>query len=281
MTIENLEDKLIVEGINSMGYGLMPKTVAKDKRLTIEAKAIYAYFVSYAGAGTSAFPSLKIILSDLNISENRFYKHRKLLIEFGYISVKAERKGKMITKNIYTLHTNPIKSTDEEVSSKMKETVSSKMKENPIRQNEGGRILTDFNINIIKDDDELNKKTQIKQFEKLIKENDKLRYLAQELFHSNIPDNEIFKILKYFKNDTTTINADAIEQQLKWMNTKSKSDIGISSYSIYFIKGYIKRVENMNVEVVSNVAENIKEKLGLLDDDLPKIPMVNWLDDIK
>lgn len=278
MTVEKLEDKLIVEGINSMGYGLMPKTVAKDKRLTIEAKAIYAYFVSYAGAGTSAFPSLKTILSDLNISENRFYKHRKLLIEFGYISVKAERKGKIVTKNIYTLHTNPMKSVDKEVSSKMKDNLSSKTEDNPILQNEGGRILTGFNINNIKDDDELNKNTQLEKLEKLIQEKTELKYLAQELFNSNIPDNEILKILNYFNTHQTEINADAIEQQLKWMTAKSKTDVGISSYSVYFIKGYNKRVENMNVDVGNNVAVNLKEKLGLFDEDLPKVPMFNWLE---
>lgn len=68
--VQDFEDKLIVEGINSQGYGIMPKMIMQDKRLTIESKAIYAYLVSYAGVGTSAFPGLKRILSDLCISEN-------------------------------------------------------------------------------------------------------------------------------------------------------------------------------------------------------------------
>lgn len=90
MTEKNLQDQLKIEGINYMGYGIMPKAIMKDDRLTIEAKAIYAYFVSFAGAGNTDFPKLKTILSDLSIEEKRFYKHRKLLIDCGYISVEKE-----------------------------------------------------------------------------------------------------------------------------------------------------------------------------------------------
>ena len=45
-------DILRVEGINCKGYGIIPKAVMLDQRLTIQAKAIYAYFRSFAGAGT-------------------------------------------------------------------------------------------------------------------------------------------------------------------------------------------------------------------------------------
>ena len=54
---QNDTDVLKVIGIDSKGYGKIPKLVMQDHNLTIEAKAIYAYFASYAGAGTNAFPS--------------------------------------------------------------------------------------------------------------------------------------------------------------------------------------------------------------------------------
>ncbi len=41
----------------SKGYGLMPKIVAQDQRLTIEAKGLYSYYVSYSGSGLMSFPS--------------------------------------------------------------------------------------------------------------------------------------------------------------------------------------------------------------------------------
>jgi hypothetical protein len=94
---------LIVEDINSKGYGIIPKIVMQDKRLTIEAKAIYAYFCSYAGAGSQAFPSVAKIMFDLTIKKDRFYKHLKILKESGYIS-SEQKKGKgKFTNSIYTL----------------------------------------------------------------------------------------------------------------------------------------------------------------------------------
>lgn len=97
-------DILKVQGRMTRGYGIIPKMPMQDQRLTIEAKAIYSYFCSYAGAGTTAFPSRDKILYDLQISENRYYKHFNLLKQHGYIEVirNIDNKGKF-TNNIYTL----------------------------------------------------------------------------------------------------------------------------------------------------------------------------------
>lgn len=105
-----MKDQLEVEGILSKGYGVIPKLVMKDKDLTIEAKAIYAYISSYAGNGTEAFPSVELICSDLDIGENRFHKHKKNLISKGYIEVRRERDGKGVWgKNVYTIKSMIIK----------------------------------------------------------------------------------------------------------------------------------------------------------------------------
>lgn len=98
-----MSDKLKLEGVLSQGYGIIPKLVMKDKDLSIEAKSIYSYFCSYAGGGNTAFPSVELICSDLGISENRLLKHRKQLIDKGYIKVKRERKEKGWSNNIYTI----------------------------------------------------------------------------------------------------------------------------------------------------------------------------------
>lgn len=98
-------DKVKIEGVLSLGYGIIPKLVMKDKDLTIEAKAIYAYISSYAGNGTSAFPSVSLICNDLDIGENRFHKHKKVLVEKGYIEVKRERTSKgSWGSNVYTIN---------------------------------------------------------------------------------------------------------------------------------------------------------------------------------
>lgn len=82
-------DILNVVGINSLGYGITPKLIHKDRQLSIESKEIYNYFCSYAGAGSSAFPTLKTILYDLCVSDARYRKHFKPLVEFGYITVET------------------------------------------------------------------------------------------------------------------------------------------------------------------------------------------------
>ncbi|KRQ85854.1 hypothetical protein ABG79_02368 [Caloramator mitchellensis] len=124
------------------GYGIIPKQVMKDTRLSIEAKAIYAYLSTYAGNNGLAFPSLELILSDLKIHKNRFYKHLTLLIDHGYINKSKENNLKgQYSKVIYKLLPLP---QNEEVG-KTKEyqgfegnplLQNEEMGENPLLQNE-------------------------------------------------------------------------------------------------------------------------------------------------
>lgn len=110
-------DVLQVQGRMTLGYGIIPKLAMQDQRLTIEAKAIYAYFCSYAGAGTTAFPSRSKILYDLKISEDRYYRHFNILKKCGYIAVEqhTDTSGKF-KRNVYTLvemlPCNPVSSSD-------------------------------------------------------------------------------------------------------------------------------------------------------------------------
>lgn len=98
-----MSEKLKLEGVLSKGYGVIPKLVMKDTELTIEAKSIYAYLCSYAGGGDTAFPSVSLICTDLDISENRYLKHRKQLVDKGYITITRERKESGWSNNIYTI----------------------------------------------------------------------------------------------------------------------------------------------------------------------------------
>ena len=100
---ENSCDILQVEGINSKGFGFAPKLVMLDVRLSIESKAIYCYFSSYAGAGKIAFPRVSKIIDDLRISRPTYYTHFNPLKEFGYIKVEQTRKDGRKSHNIYTL----------------------------------------------------------------------------------------------------------------------------------------------------------------------------------
>lgn len=86
------------------GYGTVYKEVLKNKELTIEAKAIYSYLSSYAGGKDTAFPSIGLICHELNISEKRFYKHRKELLDKNIISKNRERTNNGFSKTIYTIN---------------------------------------------------------------------------------------------------------------------------------------------------------------------------------
>ena len=114
MKEKEFEYLLLVDGVNAQGYGTIPKLVMKDRRLTPQAKAIYAYFCSYAGCGSTAFPKVSQIMYDLNISNKTYYKHFDLLTEFGYITVvKIKKEGNKFDNNIYKLNTNPKKTVVE------------------------------------------------------------------------------------------------------------------------------------------------------------------------
>ena len=97
-------DILQVQGRMIRGYGIIPKIAMQDRRLTPEAKCIYSYFCSFAGAGSTAFPSRDKILYDLQIGLKRYYKHFNLLKQYGYIEVaqNGDSTGQF-KNNIYTL----------------------------------------------------------------------------------------------------------------------------------------------------------------------------------
>jgi hypothetical protein len=98
------DDILQVQGINSKGFGTIPKLVMQDKRLTPQAKAIYAYFCSYAGAGRTAFPRMTKIIADLGMGKCSYYTHLNLLKQYGYLKAEQEKdKAGRFKRNLYTL----------------------------------------------------------------------------------------------------------------------------------------------------------------------------------
>lgn len=98
-----MSEVLRAQGILSQGYGIVPKLVMKDKELTAEAKAVYAYLCSYAGSGESAFPSMELMSEDLGMSLKRLRKHRDLLTDRGYIVITKETGAGFFKRNVYTL----------------------------------------------------------------------------------------------------------------------------------------------------------------------------------
>ena len=85
------------------GYGYSPKKITRDASLSIEAKAIYAYLASFADDEGKAYPGIELMCHELNISEKRFHRHKKQLIDQGFITLERERTDNGWSNNIYTL----------------------------------------------------------------------------------------------------------------------------------------------------------------------------------
>ena len=96
-------DKIRGFNINSQGYGTVPKVVMQSQEISISAKAVYAYFCSFTGAGHSCFPSQYKICSDLEISKNSLSKYIRELKEAGFVEVEQEKVNGKFSRNVYTL----------------------------------------------------------------------------------------------------------------------------------------------------------------------------------
>lgn len=90
--------------VQDTGYGLIPKSIMRNKGISIQAKAVYSYLAGFAGTTQRAFPSADLITAELNISRNTFYKYLKELREIGVVEVQKERtENGTFERNVYFL----------------------------------------------------------------------------------------------------------------------------------------------------------------------------------
>ena len=105
-----MEDRIRSVGVNQKGYGSIPKMVMLDQDLDIKAKAVYAYFCSYTGAGDSCFPSRSKICGDLKISKDSLSKYMKQLADNGYLVI--EQVKEICNKAVWLEHGHVIMTGD-------------------------------------------------------------------------------------------------------------------------------------------------------------------------
>ena len=94
-------------GIKAAGYGNICRTVMYDDRLSVKAKGLYAYFVSYAGAGNQAAPSQKTILYHLGINADSYHKYLAELTALNYLIVTQRHENGRLSGNDYCIVSNP------------------------------------------------------------------------------------------------------------------------------------------------------------------------------
>ena len=82
-------------------YSLLRKVLI-DPNLSIVAKAIYSYLYTFK-LDNNEIPEVKTIINDLQISENKFYKNKKQLIENGYLITEIQRNKNRISGLKYIL----------------------------------------------------------------------------------------------------------------------------------------------------------------------------------
>lgn len=101
-----MKNQDVIKGIqlNSKGYGTIAKLAMQDRNLDISAKAVYAYFNSFSGAGDSCFPTREKICYDLKISNDTLSKYLKQLIDNGYITVEQAKEKGRFSHNVYTIN---------------------------------------------------------------------------------------------------------------------------------------------------------------------------------
>lgn len=222
MENKNFTDILEVEGVNARGFGTIPKMVMQDNRLSIEAKAIYSYFCSFAGAGATAFPSLKLILKQLKISKDRYYRHFNLLKKCGYIKTKQIIEKSKFKNNLYTLVAIPVS-----------ETVENSEVE-PIPQNKESEKKPFPYFEDTQNEDTQNKEPNINSslksscinnYQSVSYDNKKDRQTDEQQnynYHQKILDTKFKDLqLKTVYNDTTDVNA--VKDALKFIYEVNKN----------------------------------------------------------
>ena len=142
-----------IEIVHDTGYGLIPKSIMRNKDISIQAKAIYSYLASFAGTTGKAFPSVNLMLGELGISKDTFYKYRNELEELGVITIVKERTEGQFTKNVYHLHNTrkpPCPKSSDTVNSDTvsSDTINNNLINNSIKSN--SIILSDDENKFIK-----------------------------------------------------------------------------------------------------------------------------------
>jgi len=100
--------RIMLEGLDSLGYGMIPKILMIDDRLDIKAKAIYAYFCVFSGSGQYSHPQVSTTIHHLGISIPTYYKHFNMLIKLNYITAVQRHDYGRMSINDYCLMGNPI-----------------------------------------------------------------------------------------------------------------------------------------------------------------------------
>lgn len=96
-----------LRGIFKNGYGRICKYVMIYRELSMEAKAVYGYLCTFAGAKSIVFPSQELMCHDLHITQNSLRKYLSELVQHNIISIsKHLNTDNTYANNIYTINSD-------------------------------------------------------------------------------------------------------------------------------------------------------------------------------
>ncbi len=210
-------EKIRFSGIKSFGYGIIPKAVMIDERLSVKAKGIYAYFASYTGSGNSSFPKRNNILFHLNISESTYYTHFNQLIQFNYITTEQRKINGKLSVNDYFLVDNP-----DELIIETKE-IEENLSEipHPEKQDMDKDIENTAFLPYPKNQDMEKQYTDIQYMEKQYTEKQDTN--SNSININNLINNSINKIIPSFENE----RMNEVEKNIKQIKEDIKESNGI------------------------------------------------------
>lgn len=87
---------------------MVSRKILRDPELSAEAKAIYAYLCSFAGSGGSCYPGVELMMKELQMGKDRFYKNMGFLIRAGIVKKSQERNGNRWGHITYTVNHHPV-----------------------------------------------------------------------------------------------------------------------------------------------------------------------------
>src|SRR5690625_2858281 len=271
----NRNNEIKLEGILSKGYGIIPKLVAQDTKLTPEAKAIYSYLCSYAGAGQTAFPSVSLMVHHLDMSENRFYKHRKYLVDRGYVSIERLRTDNGFSKNIYTLNQSvPLQN----------EGIGNKGIQNEDIRNKGTNNnsikINNINKNSISktdDDEDINK-----QIEKIVTQ--KIKRTLSNAGIENLTPTKLRQIAISMSKHMNLQNKDLEEDEEVILLAIESFELS-NGRSLNYIIALLEDWEDKELYSAEDIRKDRRNyKRGHTDEienEIEPVPMINWLNDLQ
>lgn len=121
--------------------------------------------------------------------------------------------------------------------------------------------------------EEMDQNEILQELIRLTSNNPDYKNLLKTLRLTRVEPNEILKILQFFESDPTAFDKDVIKQQLTWMAQKSNDEIGVSVFATYFINGMQDRLKSKNID-----CSDLDSYLGIDKEELPYVPMYNWLE---